>query len=274
MAAYGWFYDDETFSNREEEKKFKDNSSTPGFTQKVSNLDRLPKKEEGIKFPNELVGAIAAFNTDLREILNIKLEMSGIQGNAQESGVAIRQKIVQQLLGNDYVFDNLSFAKKKVGKLIIAMIQQTFTPERILRIIGNQAVKEKKMELGGQPIEEYPREELLAMLQKSDLTKYDITISESPASPTAQLSNFMFLLEMAGKGVQIPATAFFEFAPIPNKEKIIEQLQQAEKAAQEAENKKYDTEIEKSKIAAQSKAGGPTPGPGMGGPMIQGEVPI
>ena len=269
MAAYGWFYDDETFSNREEEKKFKDNSSTPGFTQKVSNIDRLPKKEEGIKFPNELVGAITAFNIDMREILNINLEMQGLQGQTQESGVAIRQKIVQQLLGNDYIFDNLSFAKKKVGKLIIAMIQQTFTPERILRIIGNQAVKEKKMELGGKPIEEYPREELLAMLQNSDLTKYDITISESPASPTAQLSNFMFLLEMASKGVQIPPIAFFEFAPIPNKEKIIEGLQQAAQQAEAADKRKYDTEIQKSQIAAQSKAGGPTPGPDMGGPMIQ-----
>lgn len=266
MAAYGWFYDDQTFPNREEEAKFKKNSSTPGFTQKVSSIENLPKKEEGIKFPNELVGAIAMFNTDLREILNINLEMSGQAGNV-ESGVAIRQKIVQQLLGNDYIFDNLSFAKQKVGKIIVAMIQQVFTPERILRIIGNQAVKEKKMEIGGEPIEDQNQEELLTLLQTSDLTQYDITIAESPASPTAQLSNFMFLLEMAGKGVQIPPTAFFEFAPIPNKEKIIEQLEQAAAQAAEADKMKYDTEIKKSLIAQGQGQGGGGMMPGQGMPM-------
>ncbi len=255
MAAYGWFYDDATFPNKEEEKKFKENSSTPGFTQKVADINNLPKKEEGIKFPNELVAAIQAFNVDMREILNINVEMSGAN-SGQESGVAIRQKIVQQLLGNDYIFDNLSFAKRKVGKLILAMIQKAYTPERIMRIIGNQAVKEQKMEIGGKPVQEYQREELLALLQNADLAKYDITIAESPSSPTAQLSNFMFLLEMAGKGVQIPPTAFFKFAPIPDKEKIIEEIQAAAAQAAQENKMKYDTEIKKSVIAAQSKERG------------------
>jgi hypothetical protein len=176
---------------------------------------------------------------------------------------------VQQLLGNDYIFDNLSFAKKKVGRMIIAMIQKTFTPERILRIIGNQAVKENKMEIGGKPVEQYTREELLTMLTEKNLSNVDITIAESPASPTAMLSNFMFLLEMAGKGVQIPPTAFFEFAPIPNKEKIIEQLQQAAQQTKEAEDKKYNTEIQKSQIAASSKTGATGQAPALGGAMMQ-----
>ena len=311
MAAYGWFYDDETFPNRAEEAKFKKNSSSPGFMQKLRSTKRPPDKVEGVKFPSEITAAITMLSSDMREIMNVNLEQLGMGGQSQ-SGIAIRQKIVQQLLGNDFLFDNLSFAKQKIGKIIVAMIQKMYTPERILRLVVNQNIKEPQP-IGGRQLEGTPQppqqqsqqmmpmgqqrqgqvpgmpqgtpgmmpgqmpggqgmpqqqpekqityQEVLQLLANADLSKYDVVITESPASPSAMLSNFMFLLEIAGRGVPIPPTALFQFAPIPNKEKIIAEIQQQSAMDFQREKMKYDTEIQKSMIAQQGK--GNMPGRGI-----------
>ena len=96
-------------------------------------------------------------------------------------------------------------------------------------------------------------QEILMLLSAADLTKYDVVITESPSSPSAMLGNFMFLLEIAGKGIPIPPTALFRFAPIPNKEKIMAEIQQQQQMDFQREKMKYDTEIQKSMIAQQGK---------------------
>jgi len=289
MSAYGWFYDDETFPNRQEEANFKKNASAPGFTQKLRDSKRPPEKVEGVKFPNEIVGAIELLSRDMREIMNVNLEMMGMGGD-QQSGIAIRQKIVQQLLGNDFLFDNLSFAKQKLGKIIVALIQKLYTPERLKRIVLNQNMREpvtiggatidtpqarQKMQAEaeaepmvqgrnqgqqqGQRQQEKQQERLITeqaieeLLQNQDLTKYDMITTESPSSPSAMLSNFMFLLEIAGRGVPIPPTALFQFAPIPNKEKILAEIEKQTQMDMKRDKMKYDTEIQKSLIAQQGK---------------------
>ncbi len=260
MAAYGWFYDNETFPDLKEERKFKENSARPGFTQKLSSTERPPKKEEGIKFPVELSQSIQMFSATAKELMNVKLEMMG-SSKEGESGVAIRQKIIQQLLGNDFLFDNMSFAKKKLGRIIIAMVQKMYTPERILRVVANQDRKEK-VELGGKKLEEYDPREIAKILKDTDLTKHDVNVSESPYSPSAMMGNFLLLLDMAAKGVPIPPTAFFRFAPIPEKGKIMEELAAAAQQKEQETQLKYKTEIDKSLIAQQGKAGA-QPGAGM-----------
>lgn len=270
MATYGWFYDDETFHDPKEAKKFKKNSATPGFTQRVRDVNKPPRKEEGIKWPNELVDAIGLFNTTLKEILNINLEMIGQDTNA--SGVALRQKIIQQLLGNDFVFDNMSFAEKKIGRMLISYIRDLYTPERIWRILVNQSFKDRQnpVKVGGrgiafepqqiqqaiegqEPQLPYSKQDIIELLKTTDLERHDVVVAESPASPSAMMSNLLALLEIAGKGVQIPPDVFLEFAPIPQKEKIMQRIQQAMQAQADAENKKYDTELKKAVIAQQGK---------------------
>lgn len=264
-ANYGWFFEEQTFPDKNEEARFRANASSPGFTQKISDISRPPQKVEGVKFPTELSGAIAMFSGDMREIMNINLEMLG-QGGASESGIAIKQKITQQLLGNDFLFDNLSFAKKKIGQMIVKKIQKLYSPDRLMRILSNEN-KQKPVEIGGQPLDSYQPEDIRALLETADLTQYDVIVSESSASPSTMLSNFLLMMELAGKGVQIPPQAILEYAPIPNKEKVMQMLEQQQKQQQESEDKKYQTEIAKTMIAKGDAGGGGAPGPGGAGPI-------
>lgn len=252
VVAYGYYIDSETFPSPEEEENFKRNSSSPGFVAKVSDVNKPPKKEEGIKFPNELAEFLNMLNIAVKENMSINLELLGMsEGN--QSGIAIRQKIAQQLLGNDYIFDNLSFAKRQLGRNLIKMIQKLYTKERMYRIVMRQAARPNPPMMGGRPLNEVPPEEVMTLLQTADLSQYDVLVSESSESPSAQISNFMLFLEMASKGIQIPPQILLKFAPVPDKEEIQLMLSQAMQAQAEAENKKYDTELKKAVIAQQGK---------------------
>ncbi|NIT02544.1 MAG: hypothetical protein GTO09_10475, partial [Candidatus Latescibacteria bacterium] len=107
--------DDETFSDPVEEKNFRATSSQPGFVAKVSSTERPPSMVEGVRFPTELANYVNIAMAHMREIMNINPELLGINSKA-ESGIAIAEKKRQGLIGNEYLFDNLSNAKRTLGK--------------------------------------------------------------------------------------------------------------------------------------------------------------
>lgn len=254
VTNYGWFYDDSTFPSSKEAEQWLMHSATPGFNIKLTDTGKPPSKVDSPRFPSELVSALTMFAADMREVMNINLEVLGQDQN--QSGVVVRQKIVQQLIGNDFLFDNLSFVKKRLGRLIVGYIQQLYTPKRIMRIVANEDQREP-VNIGGQPI---PRQDgegenpndprvIEELLRTQDLSDYDIVVSESATSPSAMMSNFLLLLDMASKGIAIPPSAIIDFAPIPNKGKILEQIAAAQQQQQQQEQMKYGTEIQKAIIA-------------------------
>ena len=176
-------------------------------------------------------------------------------GNQYQSGTAISHRIQQALMGNEYLFDNMSQVKKRIGREILLWIQALYTPDRLARIFFDQA-KMEKIYIGGQEVDPQDMNtfnQIVTRLQDADLTKYDVTIGETGQSPTAQLANFEMMMELAQKGVPLPPQLFIELAPIPNKERIMQILSEANQQQADAEQKKYDTEIQKTMIAAQSK---------------------
>ena len=159
-------------------------------------------------------------------------------------------------MGNEYLFDNISQVKKRIGRELILWMQEIYTPERLTRIFFDQAKVEKiymqSQEVDPSDVQTFM--EIQSRLKQSDLTQYDVTIGETGQSPTAQLANFEMMVELAGKGVPLPPQLFIELAPIPNKQRISQLLQEANQQQADAEQKKYDTEIQKTMIAAQSKS--------------------
>jgi len=136
VAGFGWFYDSETFDTPQDADRFKKDTAKPGFVAKLKNAQRPPAKVEGVKFPGEIAAFMQEEESQLAKIMNINPELRGFSGGA-ESGIAIQQKNRQGLLGNEYLFDNLSFAKKNLGKKLVSRIQEVYTPERIFRILHN-----------------------------------------------------------------------------------------------------------------------------------------
>lgn len=150
VATYGYFFDGQTFLSPADVSHFKKNSSTPGFVQKLRDSTKPPTKMEGVKFPAEIVQLEAMASQKMNEIMNVPPDMAGMNPTG-ESGVAIMEMKQAGLTGNGFLFDSLSFAKKRLGRMLVAIIQDVYTPERIARVLQGR-LNNEKIEVGGLPV--------------------------------------------------------------------------------------------------------------------------
>jgi hypothetical protein len=153
-------------------------------------------------------------------------------------------------MGSEYLFDNLSFAKQKLGRLLVKLIQRYYTPDRILRIVRN-ANSKSPVDVAGQPLDEFSDQDILDLLNTAELEYYDVEVTESNWSPSMRLSTFMLLSEMAQAGQPIPPEALLEFADMPDtvKQKLMGMMAQQGQAQASADQAKADAESQKTLIA-------------------------
>lgn len=246
-SAYGFFYDSSTFTGSKEKEKAKAELAKPGFFLEVQDALRPPNKVEGGKFPAELVNMMALDSQKIKELMNVNTEMLG-QGGAYQSGYAMVEQKRQGLIGNEFLFDNLNRSKKRLGKKIVRLIQKVYSPERIYRIVENQN-QMTPVELGGQPMENFPKEMIIDMLRNADLTKYDLAVSTSNFNPTTRTANFLIWADMAGKGAAIPMEVLVDLSDLPDKEKVKAAFARQQQAQKEEGQNKMKMEIGKTLIA-------------------------
>lgn len=253
VAGYGWFYDYETFRTKKDEDNFKADSAKAGFMGKVSDINKRPVREAGAKFPAELSNFAIMERDSLREILGLDPEALKFHGQAS-SGVAMQQKRMEMLAGNEFLFDNMSFAKRKLGKLLLPTIQEVWSPEKVMRLL-EYSNRQQKIEIQGQSFDQIDPNTLFTLLNEKweDLLEYDVTVGESAYNVTKRLADLVMLKEMNAQGAGIPQEYLIEFMDIPNKDKIIQGIQQSQQKADALEQKKFDTEIEKVRLAQEGK---------------------
>lgn len=246
MVAYGWFYDENTFANPEEENRFKENSSRPGFKVKLQDSSNIPKMVEGVKMPTELVAAREAASVMHDFLMNIVVVPLGANDNAPK----LLQLKQQRLTGNEFLFDSLRAAERRLGKVVLKLIQRYFSPERIYRIasIRNQT---KPVKLGQTEFGEYSQEEIINLLETADLEKFDVAIVENTYTPTEKLANFLLLSDFATKGFTPPPNMLIEnmSAPEDVKQKWSQEIQAQQQAQQQGQADAGRREVEKTLIA-------------------------
>jgi hypothetical protein len=254
MSSSIWFYDDETFENASDEGSFRENSAKAGLVQKIRNILKPPQRADVFPFPTALVNLIAMDSEMIRDVMNVNQESLGQQSNA-ESGIAITQRQRSSLMGNEFLYDNLRFTKRRLAKTFVAYLQEYFTPDRLVRILQTQ----EKQKIQGQPVGGLRPDDIEAirkLLTDLDITKYDVEVGESAHTPTARMANFLIFADLRGKGIPIPEEVLIEFSEAPNKEEIIQQIQAVRQAQQQQEDKKLQVEIDKTLIAQQAKTQG------------------
>jgi hypothetical protein len=251
MAGYGWFYDDMTFPSKKDEEDFKNNSAKAGFTQKVVALERLPEKVEGTKFPGELVGLMEMSGNRIQAMLSTSATS---RAGANTSAQAILQAEKSQLIGREIFFDNLWEAEKRVARLLLGLIRRYYPPERIYRMVSNQAAKSaaagQPMQLGGQPFDRFSMPQIVEILENAEPEHYDLVADREMWSPTQRVANLTMITGMAEKGAPIPFEFVAEFMDMPEdlKQRMIAGIQQQQAAQQQGESKTSETEIQKALI--------------------------
>lgn len=243
-SLYGFYIDSSIFPDNEKEK-FKRISSSPGFIIEVNDVSKRPVREEGVKFPAELIQMMQIGEQQILAQMDTVANPNG----ANESGALFAQRRAQKLLGSEFLFDNLSFAKVKLGRLLIKLIQRYYTPDRILRIVRNVSAKEP-VQVGGEPIENYSDNDILELLQTTDLEYYDVEVTESAWSPSMRLATFQLLSEMAQSGQPVPPEALLQFVDLPTdiRSNLQNMMAQQSQAQAQAQQSTADAEIQKTLI--------------------------
>lgn len=203
-ANAGWITDDEGLAEQLEEK-----SSTPGFVA----IEKPGSKHERVGPPPMPVGILRMeeeAKEDMKAISGINADLLGMR-EATQSGIAIDLRMRQGLTIIARVFSNYKFALKLLTKLVISRIRQYMPVQEIARILGPEVMPD-----------------VIERIKSKDVLKYDIVIAQSPSTPSIRISNFMMMMELKKAGIPIPDDLLIEISDLPQKEKIIERIQQME----------------------------------------------
>jgi len=235
-----------TFIDKNEEERFKKDRSKPGSMFKVTDLNRKPVLELGADLPSGLVQIMQLDQQNLQRLMNVVVQ----QESANESGALYLEKKKGRLTGNQFLFDNLSFAKQKIGKLLLSLIQRYYPAERLERLLNSQYSKQK-FKVGGEDFSQFSKEEIIEMLESSDLLDYDVVVAESSFSASTRLGIAKVLFESIAQGAVIPPELPLEFIDMPadTRMRITESIQQRSEQTSQTSADTSNTEITKTLIA-------------------------
>jgi len=142
------------------------------------------------------------------------------------------------------LFDQLDRSQKLLGKLCLDLIQTSFTPGKIKKILQG--------------------EEPSPQFYNKAFGRYDCVIEEGLNTETQKQMNFAQLLQLREAGVPIPDDLLLDSATIQNKNKLVEavrknveQVQQVQQMQQQValEEQQARTELARSRAAADQGLG-------------------
>jgi hypothetical protein len=176
----------------------------------------------------------------LSEILGREIsEISGVNeellGSAQDDKAGILSMLRQGagLTTLQCLFDKLDFAQKRLGSLMLQLIQLNFTPGKIQRILNEQ------------PSDQF---------YNKAFGRYDATVEEGLNTTTQKQLQFAQLLHLREAGIPIPNDVIIEAATIQDKKELIEaiarQQQQQEQIAQMQMESQLKLQDAQAKLAA------------------------
>lgn len=240
MAAYGWFYDNETFENPTDGDKFRRTSAQAGFTQKVRDISRVPVQVQGVKFPSELVNLKSDATVNLDTIMGVPARANDFSGDFSTKTLMMMKR--QSLVGNNFLFENSHEANKRMAKLVMAYVQALYTPERILRIIGSTS-EEDQQDLNDPNVINVTMEEIAEMLNNEQLLKLDLVMSESAHTDTMKELTFHSIGDILNT-VPDPVLLqkWIENSPFPNKNNIVTEMKESQAAQAQAGNDTNDSQ--------------------------------
>ena len=246
MANYIWIVDQSMFATQAEFQEFKNNVSKPGYVAKVMSVNSPPVKVEGTKFPGEIVGLMEMSESRLAMLVSVS---STSKAGANTSGTAILQAEKSALVGSENYFDNLSFAKKKIGRLLIPIIKRYYSPQRIYNMVANYHSK-TPVSVGDQQFSDFTPDEIISILEDADTAKIDVVVGEGQWSPTQRLATLNILTDAISKGAPIPFDIVVPMFDMPEdvKQSIVQAMAQERQAQQVAQQKTAESEVQKTLI--------------------------
>ena len=186
--------------------------------------------------PESLFQLQESFDADIKDFID--LGSLATDNSDRMSSMLFKMKQSMAIMQLGPIMDNFREAQYLLSKKVLKMIQK-FTPEKVRRLIKQDPTPE---------------------FHSNSFLEYDIDIIEAVMTDTQKQQAFMQAWTMKAGGADVPEQMLWELSPFPISKKFMEQIQQREKAAQEAqqqdmEDKKQVNELLQAKAFTDKALG-------------------
>ena len=189
MPYGGMMYEDGAFD------KLSDWEVTKGGIKflKVRDFSKI-KEIRAAELPTSIVALEQMSDNDMVTI-GPNPDILGDQMSKSEPGINIQLRQKQGMMAIQEFFENLSYAKKMLGRYLIKVINANFETEKICRIIGKELPE--------------------GFVEESSRVAFDCEVDEIKESQTYKMATFQMLKDLAQQGVSIPPETFVQMADMP-----------------------------------------------------------
>ena len=160
---------------------------------KVNDFSKI-KEIKAAELPTSIVSLENMSDQDMVTI-GPNPDILGDQMSKSEPGINIQLRQKQGMMAVQEFFDNLSFAKKTLGRYLIKMINANFESEKIAKITGQDVPED--------------------FISSAASVDFDCEVDEIRESQTYKMATFQMLKDLAQQGVQIPPETFVQMADMP-----------------------------------------------------------
>lgn len=195
---------------------------------------------------------LAAENAqDMKEISGINADLLSMADNKSASGRAIHLRQQQGIVMVQRIFDNYGRTKDLLARFMLSQMGELYTVDTAIKVMGDGFIKEN-FEVPvmvdevtpqtdpntGEMVMEIDQEAVGAVFNRvltdNEIGKYDVAVGEGANTETVKYSNYLLLMEMAEKGIQIPMDILVDESLInsSSKERIKKAVMQAQQQAE------------------------------------------
>lgn len=175
------------------------------------------------QIPPSMIELSKILAQEIQEISGVNEELLG-SAIDDKAGILSMLRQGAGLTTLQILFDNLDYAQKLLGKLMIDLIQTNFTPGKVKKILEG--------------------EEPQPQFYNKAFGRYDAVVEEGMNTSTQRQMNFAQLMELRAAGIPIPSDLLIDAATIQNKNKLIESTKAIEQQQAQASQAQMQSQIQ------------------------------
>ena len=173
------------------------------------------------QIPPSMIELSKILGEEIQQISGVNEELLG---SAQDDKAGVLSMLRQGagLTTLQGLFDNLDNSQKLLGDIYLDLIQASFSPGKVQRIINEKPTLQFYSKAFG---------------------KYDTTVEEGLNTSTQRQMYFAQLLQLRETGIQVPIKELINASTFQNKDELVKAIQEEEKQQGEAQNQQMQMQM-------------------------------
>ena len=189
------------------------------------------EKIEPAQVPPSMIQLSELLGQEISQISGVNEELLG-SAEDDKAGILSMLRQGAGLTTLQVLFDNLDRSKKLLASLRIELIQANWTPGKVERILGRK------------PADEF---------YNRAFPKYDIIVEEAPLTSTQKQLALRQALYLKEIGIPIPTSYLIDNMQIPDKDQLIQQIQQTEQQQMQQEQQMQQLQMQQLQVDNETK---------------------